>query len=199
MNHLAHALLAAPDDDLVFGSLIADFLRGALDPALPPGVRDGVLLHRAVDRYTDSHPDVIAARELFEPPFRRYAGILLDVWFDHLLARAWPNYGIGTLHAFSQDVQTLLQSRETEVPERMRGFVRYMQSNDLPERYREVAMVGAVLRGLSGRLTRANPLADALPVLQTLSVPLAAHFATFFPALMDFAARERARVGASSR
>ncbi|MET0226353.1 MAG: hypothetical protein ABW187_07940, partial [Dokdonella sp.] len=111
LNHLAHALLAAPDDDCMLGSLIADFLRGAIDPAMARGVRIGVALHRAVDVYTDAHPEVVAARARFEPPYRRYAGILLDMWFDHLLAREWERYGVGSLHAFSQRVQQLLSRR----------------------------------------------------------------------------------------
>jgi len=77
----------------MLGSLIGDFVRGRIDPALPPKVRAGIALHRAIDAYTDAHADVAAARALFEPPFRRYAGILLDMWFDHLLARQWARFG----------------------------------------------------------------------------------------------------------
>lgn len=89
----------------MLGSLIADFLRGAIDPAMARGVRIGVALHRAVDVYTDAHPQVVAARARFAPPYRRYAGILLDMWFDHLLAREWERHGDGSLHDFSQRVQ----------------------------------------------------------------------------------------------
>jgi len=194
MNHLAHAWLAAPDADLMLGSLIADFLRGALDPALPRGVRIGVALHRSVDTFTDAHPQVVAARALFEPPYRRYAGILLDVWFDHLLARDWARHADGSLHAFSREVQALLAARAAELPPRMHGFARYMRTHDLPERYREIAMIDDVLRGLSQRLSRDNPLADAVPVIEARAQPLERHFAAFFPDLVAHAARERVRL-----
>lgn len=197
MNHLAHALLAAPDDGLMLGSLIADFLRGAIDPALPRDVRAGVALHRTVDTYTDAHPQVAAARALFEPPYRRYAGILLDVWFDHLLARDWARYGEGSLHAFSLRVQNLLAQRSAEVPERMQGFVRYMQSKQLPERYRDETVIADVLRGLSSRLSRANPIAEALPVLKERADALERHFAAFFPDLVEHVHNERARLASS--
>lgn len=197
MNHLAHALLSAPADDVTFGGLIADFLRGRVDPALPRGVRLGVALHRAVDVYTDSHAEVAAARARFEPPYRRYAGILLDIWFDHLLARDWATYGIGTLHDFSGRVRELLVRRDAELPEAMRGFVRYLLAHDLPERYREPAMIGEVLRGMSTRLSRANPLAEALPILQRDAAALERHFAAFFPQLLDHARAERERLEAS--
>lgn len=198
MNVLAHALLAAPDADAMFGSLIADFLRGRVDPTLPRGVRDGIALHRAVDTYTDAHPDVAEARALLAPPYRRYAGILLDVWFDHLLARDWERHAPGSLHAFSQTVQTLLTARAAELPPRMPGFVDYMRAHDLPERYREPAMIGAALRGLGRRLSRANPVADALPVLQAQAAPLQRRFDAFFPQLMAYATRERERLAAAS-
>ncbi len=194
MNHLAHAWLAAPDADLMLGGLIADFLRGALDPALPRGVRIGIALHRSVDTYTDAHPHVVAARALFEPPYRRYAGILLDVWFDHLLARDWASHADGSLHAFSREVQALLATRAAELPPRMRDFARYLQMNDLPERYREIAMIDDVLRGLSHRLSRENPLSDALPVIVARAEPLGRYFAAFFPDLVAHAARERERL-----
>lgn len=198
MNVLAHALLAAPDADLMFGSLIGDFVRGRVDASLPRGVRDGVALHRAVDTFTDAHPDVAAARALLAPPYRRYAGILLDVWFDHLLARNWERHAPGSLHAFSQTVQALLAARAADLPPRMPGFVDYVRAHDLPERYREPAMIGAALRGLGRRLSRANPVADALPVLQAQAAPLQRHFDAFFPELMAFAARERERLAAAA-
>jgi acyl carrier protein phosphodiesterase len=194
MNHLAHAWLAAPDPDRVFGSLIADFLRGRIDPALPRGVRIGVALHRAVDTWTDAHPQVVAARALFAPPYRRYAGILLDVWFDHLLARDWERHAGGSLRTFSRGVQELIATRATQLPPRMLGFARYLRERDLPEAYRERAMIGNVLHGLARRLSRTNPVGDALPVLETLAAPLARHFDAFFPQLVAHAAHERARL-----
>ena len=187
MNLLAHALLAAPDDERMFGSLIGDFVRGAIDPALPSGVRDGIALHRAIDTYTDAHPEVIAARTLFEPPFRRYAGIMLDVWFDHLLAREWAQYGDGALDEFSSRVRSLLDAHRALVPARMHGFVAYLHAHDLPAAYRDAGVIGNALRGISARLTRPNPLADALPVLIALDAELQARFDRFFPQLQTFA------------
>jgi acyl carrier protein phosphodiesterase len=194
MNLLAHALLASPDAELMLGSLIGDFVRGRIDPALPSKVRAGIALHRSIDAYTDSHADVAAARALFVPPYRRYAGILLDVWFDHLLARQWLRYGEDALDAFSDRVRDLLAVNADLVPERMRGFVAYIEAHDLPAAYRHTAMIGDVLHGMSRRLTRANPVGEALPVLVALHAPLQACFDALFPALRHFAEVERIRL-----
>jgi len=199
MNLLAHALLASPDAELMLGSLIGDFVRGRIDPALPPKVRAGIALHRAIDAYTDAHADVAAARALFEPPLRRYAGILLDMWFDHLLARQWARFGEDELDAFSDRVRDLLAIDGDLVPERMRGFIAYLDANDLPAAYRDTAVIGTALRGMSRRLKRANPLGEALPVLVALHAPLQKCFDAFFPALRNFADVERIRLVESQR
>ena len=83
-----------PRDDpaLQLGGMLGDFVRGTPDPALPGGVIAGIRLHRAIDVYTDAHPQVLAAKALLQPPYRRYAGILLDMWFDHCLARDFARW-----------------------------------------------------------------------------------------------------------
>jgi acyl carrier protein phosphodiesterase len=162
-------------------------------------VRAGIALHRAIDGYTDAHADVASARALFEPPFRRYAGIMLDMWFDHLLARQWSRFGEDDLEAFSGRVRDVLAINAELVPERMRRFVAYLEANDLPAAYRDTAAIGNALRGMSRRLTRANPLGDALPVLVALHAPLQQCFEAFFPALRNFADVERIRLVESQR
>ena len=89
MNYLAHAWLARHSDDAILGAMLGDFVHGQqalLDWPVP--VREEIVRHRFIDRYTDSHPEVIAARARFGT-LRRYAGIALDVYFDHCLARGW--------------------------------------------------------------------------------------------------------------
>lgn len=200
MNYLAHALLASPGEDEMFGSLVADFHpRGRIDPALSRGVRNGLALHRAVDVHTDAHPEVRAARALFEPPFRRYAGILIDIWFDHLLARDFDAHSTQRLRPFSHRVQALLLEREAALPPRMDAFARYMRRHDLPEAYRDSATIEHVLRGMGARVSRANPIAEALPQLLAREQLLLGHFNRFFPQLAAFARDELERLDAMDR
>ena len=187
MNHLAHALLAGPDDALRLGGVLGDFVRGRPDPRLPPGVRRGIALHRAIDGYTDLHPEVLAARALFEPPYRRYAGIALDMWFDHCLARRFAQWSSQPLPLFSSELRALLDRHEVLLPMPARRFLAYMQANDLPAAYADPHMLARALAGIGGRLRRDNPLDRMLPVLQALDRQLQAHFAQFFPQLRQFA------------
>ncbi len=196
MNHLAHALLAGDDDGLRLGGMLGDFVHGTLEAsALPARVIDGIRLHRAIDVYTDDHPEVRAARELFEPPYRRYAGILLDMWFDHCLARDFARWSAQPLDAFSRELRGLLWREDALLPPTLRRFRAYMEAHDLPAGYADPAEIGRALQGIAQRLSRASPLADALPLLIGLQAPLQRHFEAFFPQLREHARAWRDGVG----
>ncbi len=199
MNHLAHALLAGDDEDRVLGGLLGDFLRGAVPTTLRPGVQDGLRLHRAIDAYTDRHPVLAALRPRFQAPWRRYAGIILDVWFDHLLARDFTRWSAQPLPAYAAVLQALLQRRAAELPPALQRFAAYMRRHDLPAAYADRDVLAQVFAGLSTRLSRTNPLADALHETARLEPELGAAFAEFFPQLLQFAAAWRAATAPEAR
>jgi acyl carrier protein phosphodiesterase len=101
VNFLAHFWLTDKAQLPLAGALLGDVLRGALPAHMPPALAASVTLHRRVDATTDRHPRVVAARSGFEPGARRYAGIVLDLLFDHVLARDWPAYSAQPLPAFA--------------------------------------------------------------------------------------------------
>jgi acyl carrier protein phosphodiesterase len=176
MNHLAHAWLAGDQPSMRIGGLLGDFWRGAPDPAWPTGVADGVRLHRRIDAFTDAHPAVAGARALFEPPMRRYAGILLDVWFDHLLATSFEARTGRALRRFADDVYATLAHAPADLPAPFRLFAARAARFDVLVGYAERERLDGVFARLSERLSRANPIAHALPVLESLEQPLARAF-----------------------
>ena len=188
MNHLAHALLAGDDEWLQLGGMLGDFVRGQPDPQrLPPRVIAGIRLHRAIDVYTDAHPEVLAAKALLPPPYRRYAGILLDMWFDHCLARDFPHWSAQSLGNCSEALRALLHRHDALLPPKLRRFRGYMDAHGLPAGYADRAMLGHALAGIGQRLSRANPLDSALSVLVQREVELQERFEAFFPQLQGFA------------
>lgn len=190
MNHLAHALLADPGGpEFAIGSSMGDFVHGHPDPAWPAARQAGLQFHRAIDRFTDAHPEVVAARRTFRPPLRRYAGIMLDVWFDYLLVHAWNDFNAEPLSGFAPRWLALLDQHAGDLPPAERRFVQFMHARDLPIAYGEPATIGEVMRGLAGRLSRPSPLVDALPALEAEADVLRQHFEAFFP---DLAAHARA-------
>lgn len=200
MNHLAHALLSGPDDGLRLGGLMGDFVRGGIDPELPAGVRQGIVLHRAIDVFTDSHEDIRTLRALFESPYRRYAGIFIDIWFDHLLARDFGSWSDIPLARFSDDAVLLLDHHDDLLPDPLRRFRGYLKAQGLPAAYADRPMIGKVLIGVGMRLKRANPLALGMVEIERLESALDCSFTGFFPQLVEFANewRGQARLQASA-
>lgn len=186
MNHLAHALLAdAGGTEFALGSAMGDFVHGRPDSAWPPERRAGLRFHRAIDHYTDAHPSVAAARNLFRPPMRRYAGILLDVWFDHLLVDGWSRFDADEpLARFSQRWLALLDERAADLPESLRAFLGWMHAHGLPDAYGDEATLDAVFHALARRLSRPSPVGDALPALHAHAPALQRCFDEFFPDLV---------------
>lgn len=195
MNHLAHALLAGADADLLLGNLLGDFWRGAPDPAWRVGVAAGVQLHRKIDVYTDSHPVVAGARALFEAPWRRYAGILIDIYFDHALARDWPA-SAEPLARLSARVAALLERNADWLPPDLNRFAGYFRANDLFAAYADRRVIERVLDGVSRRLRHPNRLGEAAPALWARAGELDAAFARFFPDLQLHAQELREELNA---
>lgn len=196
MNHLAHALLAdAGDTEFALGSALGDFTHGYPDPAWPAARQAGLRFHRAIDRFTDQHPEVVAARALFQPPLRRYAGIVLDVWFDHLLVLEWDRFAVDEpLPRFSRRWLALLDRRAAELPASLRAFLGWMHAHELPIAYGDEATLDTVFHALDRRLSRPSPIGEALPALRTRAGALQRRFDAFFPQLTEYAAEQRNRL-----
>jgi acyl carrier protein phosphodiesterase len=191
VNHLAHSWLAGARAEHVIGALLGDVVRGRLQ-AWPRALGDGVRLHRRIDAYTDAHPAVLAARARFAPPFRRYAGVLLDLWFDHLLARDFERLTGAALRAFAARVYAIWRAAPRELPASFHLMAARLIEHDALVAYADPAHVERVLERVAARLARPSPVADALPLLQALQAPLALCFERLWPELVAHA--ERARI-----
>jgi acyl carrier protein phosphodiesterase len=183
VNHLAHALLAADTGTSIVGALMGDFVKGRPGDLYSGALLEGILLHREVDAFTDAHEIFARSRRRIAAPHRRFSGVLVDIFYDHFLARHWSEFSPVPLRAFADDVHARLARRESELPERMRGFVRYMIETDLLVSYRERSGIERALRGMSSRLSRPNPLAGGLAALDAEHAGLERDFFEFFPEL----------------
>lgn len=194
MNYLAHLYLARHSHEAMLGALLGDFVfgRAALDDYSPVQRRE-ILLHRGIDRYTDAHPAVVAIRERFPDGLRRFAGIALDVYFDHLLARDWREHSALALDAFTQPFYRYLLAREARLPGRLRRIAPLMAQGDWLGSYRHRDTVDLAVTRIAGRLSRNGArLVDCLAVLRRHEIEAEAGFATFFPDLVAHVDEARA-------
>ncbi|WP_192563809.1 ACP phosphodiesterase [Pseudomonas gozinkensis] len=191
MNYLAHLHLGGQRPGQLLGSLYGDFVKGRLQGQFDPEIEAAIALHRQIDVFTDRHPLVDASLARFSTTRRRYAGIVLDVFFDHCLARDWTLYADRPLNQFTTDVYRVLSS-ERQLPERLAKIAPHMVANDWLGSYQEFEVLDQVLRGISRRLTRPEELAGAMQELRRLYEPLSDDFRLFYPQLQEFSRRSQA-------
>lgn len=191
MNYLAHLHLGGPRPGQLLGSLYGDFVKGPLAGRFAAEVEAAILLHRRIDAFTDRHPLVRAACARFPVERRRYAGILLDLFFDHCLARHWDDYADEPLAGFSARVYRVLDA-EPQLPGRLAQIAPRMAAQDWLGSYREFAVLERVLLNMQRRLSRPEGLDGALIELERLYPALLEDFRRFYPELMAFARAARA-------
>ncbi|NQD93571.1 DUF479 domain-containing protein [Pseudomonas sp. CrR25] len=190
MNYLAHLHLGGDAPAQLLGSLYGDFVKGTLAGQWPADIEAAIRLHRRIDAFTDSHPLQAQARARFPAERRRYAGILLDLFFDHCLARHWSDYADEPLAQFTGRVYRLLAD-ESVLPGRLALIAPRMAAQDWLGSYTEFAVLEQVLVGMQRRLSRPAGLDGAMLELERLYRPLMEDFRQFYPELQRFVARER--------
>lgn len=170
----------------MLGGLLGDHVRGLqVLRRFPPAVRRGIRLHRHIDRFTDHHPQVKALLRQFPKPFRRYGGIIIDVAFDHELAKHWGRYAEVPLDDFDAEIRALLARNDDLVPDRLRSFMRYADRRGLFAAYRHESEMLYSLAGVGTRLRRANPLGEVDLVWHELAGPCAVTFEAVFPLIQS--------------
>lgn len=198
MNYLAHLYLAGPDDDALLGSLLGDFIKGPLDDRYAPAIMQGIALHRKIDTFTDAHRIVHASKARVSPARRRYAGIMVDMFYDHFLARCWPEFSEEPLASFTKRVYGLLARRSAILPERLRRMAPHMAGTDWLGSYASVESIRTALNNMGRRLKRENRLLDSADELEQNYAGFEQDFRAFLPevkhfAMQDFAVRAAAR------
>jgi len=197
VNYLAHLYLARHSDDAMLGALLGDFVGGARLQAWPASIALEIQLHRHIDTYTDSHPAVQALKARFPQGLRRFSGIALDVYFDHLLARYWPSTESATLDAFSARAYRVLRAHHGQLPARLQRLAPLMEAGDWLGSYRQRDNVDRAVERIATRLSRGGEsLAACLPLLRTHERVAKEGFRIFFPQLIDFSSRQRTRLQA---
>jgi acyl carrier protein phosphodiesterase len=185
MNFLAHLYLSDHHEKIMIGNFIADFVKGknALQ-AFEPDIISGILLHRAIDAFTDTHPVVSKSKNRLRPKYHHYAGVIVDVLYDHCLARNWSSYHPDTLPKFADYCyQTILSYREI-LPERAKQMLPYMVKQNWLLNYRSWDGIHASLSGMSRRTAYASHMDEAAEDLKADYPEYESEFNTFFPELV---------------
>lgn len=185
MNYLAHLCLAQRDRYSIIGNMMGDFRRHVNGMVLPAGVLGGIENHQRVDKFTDSHPEVRRLKGCFSSKRRRYAGIILDMAFDHFLALHWERYSHEPREVFIRHCYSCLADGMDLMPARMQQTVKYMIREDWLGSYRNLSGIEITLDRLARRLRFNNHLGGSVEEVVHNYDSIEEGFQSFFPAVMQ--------------
>jgi acyl carrier protein phosphodiesterase len=185
MNWLAHLYLSEPNAQFRVGSLLPDVTSAARLIALPEPYQTGIRRHRQIDVFTDAHPRVRCCVGRFPPPYRRFGGILTDVYFDHLLARTWQEYSTVPLPDFIGSIYRDIRTCSAALPLEARQRLQRLQEEDWLGSYHCIAGIADVLGRIGRRFRRPSDLTGSLPFFQEHELAFLNDFRAFFAELRE--------------
>ena len=195
MNYLAHLYLAEDSEESMLGNLLGDFVKGHLENQYSPEIIKGIRTHRKVDAYTDQHPKFLECKDLLHPERRRFAGIVVDLSFDHFLAKHWSQYSNIELGEFTNRVYDILLKHEKNLPAKLRQRMPYMIGDDWLGSYKNIDSIGlalnAISRRLGNRFERARIIKSGIDDIKSNYEELEQKFGEFFPDLIAFVEQYR--------
>lgn len=194
MNYLAHLCLSDGSPDSILGNFLGDFVKGRPEGRFAAPVVRGIRLHRAVDTFTDEHPVVCRALERIAPERRRFAGIAIDMAFDHFLARGWAEEAPADFDALRAHAYAVLRAREADLPPRLRRILPSLTDDDWLGSYAAFDGVAFALHRMSRRLSRPNALGTTAEDIRHAYDDLARDFEAFWPEARAFAHAEQRRL-----
>jgi acyl carrier protein phosphodiesterase len=187
LNFLAHVFLSGNDDEVMIGNFIADFVKGRKKDDYPPRIKSGIELHRAIDDFTDHHPLTSKSKDRLRHKYHKYSGVIVDIYYDHFLAKDFDKYSLVPLEEFSAKTYVTISAYTYLLPEKIKGFLPFMIERNWLLNYREIEGIGRTLSGLSRRVNFENRMDEAITELISDYNDFHDDFNGFFPELITFA------------
>lgn len=191
MNFLAHLYLSENHTDVMIGNFIADHIKGNQFKHMPTDIKKGILLHRQIDYYTDTHPIVKQSKRRLNPIHRHYKGVIIDVFYDHFLAKNWSTYSQIPLEIYTTAVYKLLQKEKALLPEKTKTLLPYMVQYNWLYNYQFTDGIQDVLNGMDRRTKTKTFLHLATEDLEKHHKEFNQDFTAFFTDIIAFSNQKR--------
>jgi acyl carrier protein phosphodiesterase len=185
MNFLAHAYLSGDDPDVLFGNFVADGIKGSAAFTFPENVQKGIRLHREIDHYTDTHPIFKHSVGQLQPNFRKYSVVIVDIYYDHFLARNWDHYSQVELRVFAAKVYRILMKRYRILPPRTKRALPYMIAQNWLVGYADFNGLQRIFDGMSRRARFNSGMEKSVDFLKANYDIFEKDFLTFFPDISE--------------
>jgi len=186
MNFLAHLHLSGNDPNIMVGNFIGDFVKGKKVENYEPGIAKGILLHRAIDYFTDTHKIVAKSKGRLRDKYRHYSGVIVDIFYDHILASNWSQYHPESLEKFADEAYNLVLSYEEILPKKALHMLPYMMKNNWLVSYASIEGISSVLFGMSRRTKYKSNMEKATNELVEYYDLFKKEFEEFYPDLKEY-------------
>ncbi|WP_299104883.1 ACP phosphodiesterase [uncultured Tenacibaculum sp.] len=186
MNFLAHLYLSGDNKELMIGNFIADHVKGNQFSHFSEDIQKGIQLHRNIDSYTDTHPIVRESKRRLHERYRHYDGVIIDIFFDHFLAKNWKNYSEIPLSVFVNSVYNLLNENIAILPQKTQEMLPYMIEYNWLYNYQFAKGIQEVLNGMNRRTEGKSKMNLATEDLLNHYAVFEQDFTSFFAELQSF-------------
>ncbi len=186
MNFLAHIYLSGEDELVTIGNFMADGIRGKQYKKYPEKIQTGILLHRAIDTYTDAHPTVRRSTKRLHKNYSHYSGIIVDILYDHFLAKNWKVYSGIPLADYVDRFYDSLEEHFELLPVRIQKMMPYMIADNWLLSYASIDGIAKVLEGMNRRTKNKSKMNNAVNELAEYYQEFEEEFTMFFNDLIDY-------------
>ncbi len=183
MNYLAHIYLSGDNDLVTIGNFMADGIKGKKYNDYKKYIKIGILLHRHIDSFTDSHPTFRKSTKRLHKKYGHYSGIIVDILYDHFLAKNWTKYCDIPLETYIENFYNSLQTYYDVLPERIQKMMPYMITDNWLLSYGSLKGITRVLEGMNRRTNNKSGMHEAIHELEDSYADFEAEFTSFFEAL----------------
>ena len=180
MNFLAHIFLSGDDELLKIGNFMADGIRGKQYEQFPLTIQKGIHLHRFIDTYTDAHPVFRQSTKRLHPNYHHYSGIIVDIFYDHFLAKNWSTYSDETLEDFTERFYQSMRDNYEFLNPKTQKMIPYLITQNWLLSYRTVEGIAIILEKMDHRMKGASNMRFSTKELTTYYSEFEEEFTTFF-------------------
>ncbi|MBV1922570.1 MAG: acyl carrier protein phosphodiesterase [Flavobacteriaceae bacterium] len=186
MNFLAHIYLSGNEEGVIIGNFIADGIKGKKYKKYPLSIQKGILLHRGIDSYTDQHPTVRLSTKKLHENHGHYSGVIVDILYDHFLAKNWKQYHQTPLDEYVENFYELLRNSYDILPVRIKRMMPYMISDNWLLSYESISGISTILNQMSRRTRIDSNMNFAVYELEKYYTEFEEEFTSFFEELKAF-------------
>lgn len=184
MNYLAHIYLSGENIHQQIGNFIGDAVKGSQYRDYPKDIKRGILLHRTIDSFTDTHEITRNSKNRLNNVYSHYKGVLTDIYYDHFLAKNWSDYSCIDYKSYVLTFYQNLQNNLPDLPDRIQYMAPLLIKYDWFEKYQSLEGIERVLQGMERRINHIVPLSQGIRDLEVHYHDLEQDFNNFFPLLM---------------